>query len=57
MPVLIDLAPILDMIDETLANTNMILGSRFVAPLRHEAEQMKVYIMTIDEMLSQWMKL
>jgi len=41
-------------LDESLANINMILGSRFVAPLRVEAEQQKHYIMTLSDMIDQW---
>jgi dynein heavy chain len=41
-------------LDESLANLNMILGSRFVAPLRAEAEQQKHFIMLLSDMLDQW---
>jgi len=41
-------------LDNSLANLNMILGSRFVAPLRVEAEQQKNYIMTLSDMIDQW---
>jgi hypothetical protein len=36
--ILKDLEEIYTALDESLANLNMILGSRFVAPLRVEAE-------------------
>ena len=36
--ILKDLEDIYTALDESLANLNMILGSRFVAPLRVEAE-------------------
>jgi hypothetical protein len=41
-------------LDESLANINMILGSRFVAPLRADAEQQKNYIMLLSDMIDQW---
>ena len=41
-------------LDESLANLNMILGSRFVAPLRQEAETQKNLIMLLSDMLDQW---
>ena len=49
-----DLDDIYTALDESLANINMILGSRFVAPLRAEAEQQKHYIMTLSDMIDQW---
>lgn len=42
------------MLDESLANINMVLGSRFVKPLRAEAEQWKKWILTISDMIEQW---
>jgi len=38
-------------LDESLANLNMILGSRFVAPLRQEAETQKNLVMLLSDML------
>lgn len=32
----------------------MVLGSRFVKPLRPEAEQWKKWILTISEMIEEW---
>ena len=52
--ILKDLEEIYTALDESLANLNMILGSRFVAPLRVEAEQQKNYIMTLSDMIDQW---
>jgi len=41
-------------LDETLANINMILGSRFVKPLRKEAEDWKKWIGTLSDMVDEW---
>jgi dynein heavy chain len=41
-------------LDETLANINMILGSRFVKPLRKEAEEWKGHINKLCEMVDVW---
>lgn len=41
-------------LDESLANINMVLGSRFVKPLRDEAEQWKKWIITIADMVDEW---
>jgi vacuolar-type H+-ATPase subunit E/Vma4 len=49
--VLEELEEIYTALDESLANLNMILGSRFVAPLRVEAEQQKNYINTLSDMI------
>jgi len=35
----------------------MILGSRFVKPLRHLAEEQKKNIITLSEMVEEWLKL
>lgn len=45
---------IFTVLDESLANINMVLGSRFVKPLRSEAEQWKKWILTISEMVEEW---
>jgi len=37
-PILVKLDDIFTILDESLANINMVLGSRFVKPLRAEAE-------------------
>jgi hypothetical protein len=52
--VLVALDDIYTALDESLANINMILGSRFVAPLRADAEQQKNYIMLLSDMIDQW---
>ena len=52
--VLVALDDIYTNLDESLANINMILGSRFVAPLRADAEQQKTYIMLLSDMIDQW---
>jgi dynein heavy chain len=41
-------------LDETLASINMILGSRFVKPLRKEAEEWKAHIMKLSDMTDVW---
>lgn len=53
-PILIKLDDIFTILDESLANINMVLGSRFVKPLRSEAEQWKKWIFTINDMIEQW---
>jgi hypothetical protein len=50
-PILIKLDDIFTVLDESLANINMVLGSRFVKPLRAEAEQWKKHILTISDMI------
>lgn len=45
---------IFTILDESLASINMVLGSRFVKPLRSEAEQWKKWILTISEMVEEW---
>lgn len=52
--ILKDLDEIFNNLDESLANINMILGSRFVKPLRTEAEQWKKWIMTLSDMVDEW---
>jgi len=52
--IICELEDIYTELDNSLANLNMILGSRFVAPLRVEAEQQKNYIMTLSDMIDQW---
>lgn len=42
-------------LDESLAQINMILGSRFVKPLRNEADTFKKNMMTLNDMLDEWM--
>jgi len=52
--IIADLDDIYTELDNSLANLNMILGSRFVAPLRADAEQQKYYINTLSDMIDQW---
>lgn len=40
-------------LDETLSSINMILGSRFVKPLRAEADKWKADILYMSEMVDQ----
>ena len=49
-----DSTDLYQVIDDTLANINMILGSRFVKPLREEAEVWKKNIMTLSDMIDEW---
>jgi dynein heavy chain len=43
-------------LDESLAQINMILGSRFVKPLREEAEVWKKNIQILSDMVDEWLK-
>jgi hypothetical protein len=54
VPLLTKLDEIFTVLDESLASINMVLGSRFVKPLRPEAEQWKRWILTISEMIEEW---
>jgi hypothetical protein len=54
VPLLVKLDDIFVVLDESLANINMVLGSRFVTPLRADAEQWKKWILTISEMIEEW---
>ena len=49
-----DATDLYQVIDDTLANMTMILGSRFVKPLRKEAEEWKKNIMTLSDMVEEW---
>jgi dynein heavy chain len=42
------------MLDESLASVNTILGSRFVKPLRTEAEGWKKTLMYLSKVLDNW---
>lgn len=46
-----DLEEIYTSLDETLSSINMILGSRFVKPLRAEADKWKNDILYMSEMV------
>lgn len=50
-PILVKLDDIYTVLDESLAAINMVLGSRFVAPLRSEADNWRKWIFTINEMI------
>jgi len=41
-------------LDETMASINMILGSRYVKPIRNEAEVWKKNLMTLSKVLDNW---
>lgn len=43
-------------LDEGLATINMILGSRYVKPLRNEAENMKKSLFTLNMVVDEWVK-
>jgi len=42
-------------LDDSLAEINMILGSRFVKPLREEAEKWKKDIIYMGDMVDEWL--
>ena len=44
-------------LDESMASVNMILGSRYVKPLRTEAETMKKNFMYLSKVLDNWIML
>jgi dynein heavy chain len=52
--ILKDLEEIFTALDESLALINAVLGSRYVKPLRTEAEKWKNNIMTLSDMIDQW---
>jgi len=41
-------------LDEGLATINMILGSRYVKPLRNEAENLKKSLFTLNQIVDEW---
>lgn len=41
-------------LDESMASINMILGSRYVKPLRTEAENWKKNLMLLSKVLDNW---
>ena len=41
-------------LDESMASVNMILGSRYVKPMRTEAENMKKTFMYLSKVLDNW---
>jgi len=42
-------------LDDSMANIGMILGSRFVAPLRTEAETLKKHISLLSDTIDEWL--
>ena len=42
-------------LDESLANVNMILGSRFVAPLRADAEALRKSVSLLSDTIDEWL--
>lgn len=54
--ILYDLESIWTAIDETLAEINMILGSRYVKPLRKQAEEWKKNILFMSDLMDEWVK-
>jgi dynein heavy chain len=49
-----DLDEVFGALDESLANVGMILGSRFVAPLRDRAEKLKRDIVLLSDIIDEW---
>ena len=41
-------------LDEGMATVNMILGSRYVKPLRNEAENWKKNLFTLNQVVEEW---
>lgn len=54
--ILCDLDNIYQAIDDTLAEVNMILGSRYVKPLRSRAEKWKKDILFMSDLMDEWVK-
>jgi dynein heavy chain len=54
--ILSDMDDVFTALDDTLAEINMILGSRFVKPLRALAEGWKKDIIYMSEMVDEWLK-
>jgi dynein heavy chain len=53
--ILKDMEAVFTALDDSLANINMILGSRFVKPLRQEAEQWQSWILILSDMVDEWL--
>lgn len=49
-----DVDDIYTTLDETMASVNMILGSRYVKPIRADAEVWKKHLMTLSKVLDSW---
>jgi dynein heavy chain len=52
--ILEDIDDIYTTLDESMASINTILGSRFVKPLRIEAEAWKKNLMLLSKVLDNW---
>jgi dynein heavy chain len=55
--ILEDVDDIFTTLDESLATVNMILGSRYVKPLRNEAETWKKNLNLLQKVLENWILL
>ena len=55
--ILKDLEEVYTALDESLALINAVLGSRYVAPLREEAEKWKLHINTLSDIVDLWVQL
>lgn len=53
--ILSDMDPIFEALDQTLAEITAILGSRFVKPLRSEAEVWQRHILHLSDMIDEWL--
>jgi len=53
--ILKDMEEVFTNLDETLAEINMILGSRFFKPLRELAEKWKKEILYMTDMVDEWL--
>lgn len=54
--ILEDVDDISNLVDESLANVNMILGSRFVKPLRTVADKWKKDLVLLFKVLEAWIQ-
>jgi dynein heavy chain len=54
VPILDEIEDIYTTLDESIANVNMILGSRYVKPLREEAEIWKKNLLTLNNIVDEW---
>lgn len=53
--ILSDMELVFTALDDSLANINMILGSRYVKPLREEAEKWQTWILTLSDIVDEWL--
>lgn len=54
VPILDEIEDIYTDLDESIASVNMILGSRYVKPLREEAESWKKNLITLNSVVDEW---